>query len=61
MRLTQLVKDPFADFGENDEPSATEIEARQAVRDVLDEIAAADAAEETGESPDVDVDVAEAD
>jgi hypothetical protein len=37
MRLTELVIDPFAGFGEDDEPSAAELEGRKAMREILRE------------------------
>jgi hypothetical protein len=37
MRLTELVKDPFSDFGEEDEPTPAEAEGREAMKKILDE------------------------
>lgn len=38
MRLSELVKDPFPDFGEDEELDAAVADGRQAVREVLVEL-----------------------
>ena len=37
MKLTELVRDPFPDFGEDDEISPAEGEGRRAMREILED------------------------